>query len=317
MGKYMVKRILSAIPTVFVVMTLVFVLMRVLPGNPVYSMMDTSDMTKEEIDAISEQMGFNDSIFVQYGRYLGGIVTGDWGESYFNNRDVMENIRGRLEPTIMITICSTIITLLIGIPIGIASAIHRNTLLDYSLSTASMICLTIPTFWLGVMMVYFLAFKWHIFPMQGYKTIASSGLWQALYHVAMPSFALGMTHVASVARHTRSSMLGVLNEDYIRTAKAKGLSPFKVNFKHALKNTLSLIATLIAGSVATMLGGSTVVEKVFNIDGVGKLAYDSLLRRDYMQEQAVVLFMAIIFIVVNIILDILYKVIDPRIKFGD
>lgn len=317
MVKYIVKRILTAIPTLFVVLTVVFLLVRILPGNPVYSMMDTSDMTAEEIDAVSEELGFNDPIWEQYIRYLKGIVVGEWGTSYFNGRDVIQNIVDRLEPTILITICATIITLVVGIPIGITSAIHRNSLLDYSLSTVSMIFLTIPTFWLGVMMVYFLALKWRIFPIQGYKPIAQYGLGQALYYVAMPSLALGLTQVASTARHTRSAMLGVLNEDYVRTAKAKGLSPFKINYKHALKNTLSLIATLIAGSIATMLGGSTVAEKVFNIDGIGKLAYDSLLRRDYIQEQAIVVFMALVFICVNIILDIIYKKIDPRINFGD
>lgn len=317
MGKYICKRILSAIPTLFVVLTLVFLLMRVLPGNPIYSMMDTSELTREEIEEIADEMGFNDPIWEQYAKYMAGIVTGNWGTSYFNGRSVIENLINRLEPTILITICSTIITLIIGIPIGIYSAIHRNSILDYLLSSVSMVCLTLPTFWLGVMMIYFLAFKHQIFPVQGYHSIANYGLLEAIYYVAMPSLALGLTHVASIARHTRSSMLGVLNEDYIRTARAKGLPEFRVNFKHALKNTLSLISTLIAGSVATMLGGSTVAEKVFNIEGVGKLAYDSLFCRDYAQEQAVVVFMAVIFIVMNILLDILYKAIDPRVDFGD
>ena len=316
MAKYICKRILSALPTLFVVLILVFLLMRVLPGNPIYSLMDTSDLTTEQIWELSEEMGFNEPWWKQFGSYIAGVLTGNWGNSYFNGKSVLANIAGRMEPTIMITICSTIITLLVGVPIGIVSATHRNSLLDYSLSTVSMVFLTIPTFWLGIMMVYLLAFKLNIFPTQGYHSIAQFGLLDALYHVAMPSIALGLTHVASTARHTRSAMLGVLNEDYIRTARAKGLSERKVQFKHALKNTLSLIMTLVTGSVANMLGGSTVAEKVFNIDGVGKLAYDSLMRRDYAQEQAIVVFMALIFIVMNIITDILYKAIDPRIDFG-
>ncbi len=316
MAKYVFKRILSALPTLFVVLVMVFLLMRVLPGNPIYSLMDTNELTPEEIQEIMEEMGLNEPWWKQFGKYIVGVFTGNWGTSYFNGKSVILNIAGRMEPTILITICSTIITLLVGIPIGIVSATHRNSLLDYSLSSVSMVFLTIPTFWLGIMMVYLLAFKLNIFPTQGYHGIRQYGLLDALYHVAMPSIALGLTHVASTARHTRSAMLGVLNEDYIRNARAKGLSERKVQYKHALKNTISLVLTLITGSVANMLGGSTVAEKVFNIDGVGKLAYDSLLRRDYAQEQAVVVFMALIFIVMNILTDILYKAIDPRIDFG-
>lgn len=317
MAKFICKRILSALPTLFVVLVLVFLLMRVLPGSPIYSLVDTNELTPEELEQLANEMGFNEPWWKQFGSYVIGVLTGNWGRSYFNGRDVLENIARRMEPTVMITICSTVVTLLVGIPIGIASATHRNSLLDYSLSSVSMVFLTIPTFWLGIMMVYLLAFKLHIFPTQGYHGIKQYGLIDALYHVAMPSIALGLTHVASIARHTRSAMLGVLNEDYIRTARAKGLSERKVQFKHALKNTLSLVMTLITGSVASMLGGSTVAEKVFNIDGVGKLAYDSLMRRDYAQEQAIVVFMALIFIVMNILTDILYKAIDPRIDFGD
>lgn len=316
MTKYILKRCLSAVPTLLIVLTLVFFLMRVLPGNPLYSMVDVQDMTPEQLAELAADYGFDAPVWEQYFNYMKGIFTGNWGNSYFNGRGVFENLASRFEPTILITVCSTVITLVIGIPIGIASATHRNTLLDYSLSSLSMVFLTIPTFWLGVMMVYFLAFKLHWFPIQGYQTIARGGLLKALYCVAMPSIALGMTHVASVARQTRSAMLGVLSEDYIRTARAKGLPPLKVNFKHALKNTLSLISTLVAGSIATMLGGSTVVEKVFNIDGVGKLAYDSLMRRDYAQEQAIILFMGLVFIVMNILLDIVYKLLDPRIDFN-
>jgi len=315
MAKFIIRRILSALPTLFVVLVLVFILMRVLPGNPVYSLVDVTDLTPEEIKEISDEMGFNDPLLVQFGRYITGVFTGNWGNSYFNGKNVLSNIFTRLEPTIMITICSTIISLIIGIPIGILSATHRNSLLDYSLSAASMVFLTIPTFWLGIIMVYLFAFKLHWFPTQGYRYIAEHGIIESLYYVAMPSIALGMTHVASIARYTRSAMLGILSEDYIRTARAKGLSERKVKYKHALKNTFSLIMTLVTGSVASMLGGSTVAEKVFNIDGVGKLAYDSLFRRDYAQEQAIVVYMALIFIAMNILTDILYKAIDPRINF--
>jgi len=315
MAKFMLKRILSAVPTLIIVLSLVFILMRVIPGNPLYSMTD-EDTSAEDIKEMSDLLGFNDPIWEQYLRYIGNTLRGDWGKSYFNGLPVFENIRSRLEPTIMITIFSTIITIIIGVPVGVIAATHRNSWLDYSLSSASVVFLTIPSFWLGILMVYFLAFKLGLFPTQGYAYIAKSGFWKALHYVTMPSLTLGLTHVASIARQTRSAMLNVISEDYIRTARAKGFSDRVVYYKHALKNTLSLIFTLIATSIAGMLGGSTIIEKVFNINGVGKLAYESLMRRDYSQEQAIILFMSLIFIGMNIILDILYKLIDPRVDFG-
>lgn len=314
MGKFIFKRVLSAIPTLFIVLTLVFFLMRVIPGNPLYSLVDEG-VSAEELEKLSEKYGFNDPIYTQYFRYLGDVVRGNWGESYFNGLPVFENILSRLEPTVLIAAFSTLITILVGIPIGIVAAQRRNSLLDYALSSFSMIFLTIPIFWLGVMMVYFLAYRWNIFPTQGYVPLGEGGFFKSLYYLAMPCLALGLTQVAGIARYTRSAMLDVVNEDYIRTARAKGLSEPVVQFKHALKNTLSLISTLIAGSVAAMLGGSTVVETVFNINGVGKLAYDSLVRRDYPQEQAIILFMTMVFIVMNILMDIVYKLLDPRVEF--
>lgn len=315
MAKFIFKRILSAIPTLLIVLILVFVLMRMLPGSAVYGMVD-DDVTQEQIEALEEKYGFNDPMHIQFLRYIRDIFTGNWGTSYFNGRGVFENMANRYEPTILIAIFSTIITVIVGVPIGIMGATHRNSLLDYSLTGFSLLFLIMPSFWLAAIMVYVLGFKLQIFPVQGYKFIADAGLGQALYHLALPCLALGMTHVASIARNTRSAMLNVLNEDYIRTARAKGLASGKVQYKHALKNVMSLICTQIFGSIAGMLGGSTVVEKVFNIEGVGKLAYDSLMRRDYSQEQAIVIFMAIIFIVMNILLDIIYKLIDPRVDFG-
>lgn len=316
MTKYIIKRILYALPTLFLVMTIVFFMLHVIGGSPVYSMVDMSDISQEELDALNAKYGFDRPIIVQYADYLKGVITGNWGTSYFDGKDVFQNILDHMEPTILITICSTLITVLIGVPIGIIAATNRNSWLDYTLSTTSMVFLTIPTFWLGVMMVYFLAFKLHLFPTQGYHNIAKYGLKEALSYVAMPSLALGMTHVANIARNTRSSMLDVLGEDYIRTARAKGLPMRKVYFKHALRNVIALIAMLISSSVVGMLGGSTVVENVFNIDGIGKYAYHALLRRDYTQEQAILLFMSIIYVVMNMIMDIIHKMIDPRVDFS-
>lgn len=316
MLKYAIKRILLLIPTLLVVLTLVFCLIRLVGGSPVYSMMEAGEeYTPEQIEELEEEMGFNDPIIVQYVRYLGEILSGNWGNSYFTHKPVFENILDVWEPTILITIFATLITVVIAIPVGILAATHRNSLLDYAVTSLSTASMTIPFFCWGLLLSYFLAYKAGWFPAVGYTPIEKGGFWKALYCVALPSIALGLHHVASLARYTRSSMLDVLNQDYIRTAKAKGLSQGKIYYKHALKNTLSIVATLVANSIASMLGGAVVTERVFNIRGMGTLAVDSLTRRDYSQEQAIVLLTAVICLGVNLVMDIIYKLLDPRIEY--
>lgn len=315
MAKYILKRVLSAIPTLFGIILVVFVLMRVVGGSPAQYMLE-EDATQQEIEELEAQLGLDKPILEQFLIYCKDVLTGNWGKSYFNREPVFNNIMARLEPTILITVCSTIITVCIGIPAGIMAATHRNSPLDYAISTASIGFMSIPNFWMGMMMVYFLGWKLSIFPVQGYHSIAKYGLMEAVLYVAMPSMMLGLSHVAGLARQTRSYMLDVLNEDYIRTARAKGLSVFKIRYKHALKNTLSMVSTMIATSVIAMLGGSTIAETVFNINGIGKFAYDSLMRRDYSQEQAILLYMSLLYIGLNIVMDILYKLIDPRVDFS-
>lgn len=315
MLRFIVKRVLYAIPTILISISIIFVLMLLLPSSPVYSMVDMDEVTTEEITAMEDELGLNDPIYVQYFRYLKQILTGDWGKSYFNERPVFENIKAKLEPTVMITIFSTLITVCIGVPVGIICATRRNSILDYILSSNAVVFMAVPTFWLGLLMIYAFSFKLGWFPIEGYRSIARYGLWEAIRSVTLPAIALGMSHVAAIARQTRSSMLNVLNADYIRTARAKGLSDRIVNYKHALKNTLSLVATLIGAAIGGFLGGSTVIENVFNIQGLGKLGYTSLMRLDYYQEQATILFTIMIYIVINVLLDIIYKLLDPRIEY--
>ena len=315
MGKYVLKRVLSALPTLFGIIVIVFVLMRVVGGSPIQYLVD-EETPQEEIEALEERYGLNEPIWKQFVLYCRDILSGDWGISYFNKQDVFPNIMSRLEPTILLTIMSTLITVGLGIPAGSMMATHRNTIIDYSISITAIIFMCVPAFWLGIMSLYIFGWKLGWFPVQGYHPIAEYGLKDAVYYLLLPSIMLGTHHVSGLARQTRSFMLDVLNEDYIRTAKAKGLSVFKVRYKHALKNTLSMVSTTIATSVIGMLGGSTITEKVFNINGVGKLAYDSLMRRDYSQEQAILIYMSVLYIGMNILMDILYKLIDPRVDFS-
>ena len=315
MIKYAIKRTILLIPTLAVVLTLVFCLMRLIPGSPVYAIIEGEDYSPEEIYQLEEELGFHDPIWQQYLRYAGGILGGDWGESYVSGKPVLQAILDVWEPTILITIMATIVTVVIAIPVGVLSATHRNSLLDYFVTSTSMASMTVPTFCWGLLLCYFIAYKLNLFPILGYEYIEKNGFWNAVYFVALPSISLGLHHVASLARLTRSTMLDVLNQDYIRTAKAKGLPRRKIFYKHALKNTLSIVATSIAYSIASMLGGSAVTERVFGIRGMGTLAVSSLTHRDYSQEQAIVLFTALICLGVNLLLDIFYKILDPRIEY--
>lgn len=315
MAKYVLKRVLSGILTLFIILTLVFFMMRIVGGNPTYYMLDDADITPEEIEYMTHEYGFDRPIIVQYADYLWGILHGDWGQSYFNYVGVFENLKNRWEPTLLIAACSLILMVVIGIPAGIISATHRNSPIDYGLSTGNLLLQTIPAFWLGLMMIYILAFTLHLFPLQGYHNIGTYGIGEALYYVAMPSLALAASYIGGIARQTRSSFLGVMKEDYVRTAKAKGLPRVKILYKHALKNSVSIISSMLSANVAGLVGGSVVVEKVFGIEGIGKLALDSLSRRDYSQQQACVVACALIYIVVNILQDIFYKWLDPRIDF--
>ena len=314
MLKFTIRRILSAIPVTLIVISMVFALMRIIPGDPTIMILG-EDAEPQEYEELRDRMGLNDPLIVQYVRYMKDILTGDWGTSYYNQKPVFENIFSRWEPTILLTIYSTTLAVVIGIPVGVISARKRNSILDYTVTTVSAIGISAPGFWVGLMMVYLFGVQLRWFPVQGYTTIAEGGLAGALYSLTMPAMCLSLSHQATLCRYTRTMMLDVLNNDYIRTGHAKGLSEKVVYYKHALKNAAAPVVTNIGFAIASKLGGSAVIETVFNIPGVGKFAVESLGRRDYDQEQAIILFVSILLIFTNILLDIIYKMLDPRIEF--
>ena len=314
MVKFVIKRIFSAIPVLFIVSTLIFFMIRIIPGDPALQILG-EDADPADVEALREEMGLNDPILVQYYDYLKGIVQGDWGKSLYNNKPVFENIRSRMEPTILLTLYSVTLAVFLGVPIGIIAAKKRNSLADYALTFFSAVGMSAPGFWVGLMMVFYLGVQLRWFPVQGYTYIADGGLKGALYSLTMPALAYTISHVSSLARYTRTMMLDVINNDYVRTARAKGLKEQIVYYKHALKNALAPVVTNIGFSIAGLLGGATIAETVFNINGMGKLAYDSLMRRDYTQQQANLLFTTILLLATNILLDIVYKMLDPRIEF--
>ena len=314
MGKFIIKRFLSAIPVMLIILVLVFSLMRMVPGNPMYTIQADANMTEEELFMLQEKYGLNGTIFEQFWVFIKRAAVGDWGTSYFNGQPVFSNIFARMEPTILITLMSTTIVLILGVPMGMYCATHHNSKLDMLISSTSMLFTIVPSFCFGVGLLYVFAFKLQWFPLYGYQYIEKVGLWTSMRHVFLPSLSIGLSGMASYARHTRAQMLDVLGSDYIRTARAKGLGNNKVNYRHALRNVLSYMITMVSGTITVNLGGATVLEKVFNIQGVGLLSYSSLFGKDYPQEQAILIFFAAIFVFMNIFLDIIYKVLDPRIE---
>lgn len=316
-GKFIIKRILSAIPTLLLALTLIFLMIRAIPGNPLYALVGMSEtVQQEDIDRMAERVGLSGTIFEQYVNYMKDVFTGDWGDSYFFGQPVFNALFSRIEPTLMLTWMSLLVNILIGVPLGIIGATHKNKLADYASSTFSVIFMCIPNFCLGIFLSYLFAFKLQWFPLSNYTKIADGGFWQACYSLVLPSFSIGMCNVANTARFTRAQMLAVLDRDYIRTARAKGLSEFKVRYVHALKNAFSTVLTIVSFSILGCLGGAIVVETVFNINGIGALVSTSLSRRDYPLVQADVILMTALFIVANIIVDICYKLLDPRVELS-
>ena len=315
MLKYTLKRILSAIPVLLIVVFITFFLMRMLPGDVAVLILGR-DAPPGDLEILRETLGLNKPLPVQFVEYIQDLLRGDWGTSMYNNLPVFENTRNSLEPTVLIMILSILISVIIGIPVGIISAVKRNSVLDYLLMTVSVFGLSIPVFWSGIMLAYYVGTLWGVLPNMNYYPIAEVGLLQSIRYVILPSVALGFQSVASIAGYTRSTMLDVLGDDYIRTARAKGLAERVVLYQHALKNAMSPVITHIGTNIASLMGGACVIETVFGINGMGKLAYDSLIRRDYTQVQAIILVVALVYIVVNLVVDLLYKVFDPRVELN-
>lgn len=316
MGKFILKRVLSAIPTLFLTLTLVFFLIRAIPGDPLYAMVGADQVDQNTYEAMAERYGLNGSDFEQYVRYLGNVVTGDWGYSFFMGKPVFECILDRIEPTLMLSLMSLIVSVVIGIPLGVIGATHENRLTDYVTSSVSVVFLCIPNFILALSLIYVFGYLLEWFPISNYYQIERYGFGQALLSMVLPALSVGLPNAANVARFTRTSMISVLKRDYIRTAQAKGLTLGRVRYVHALKNSLGTVITILSGALVGTLGGSIIVETCFSIHGIGEMVNKGLSQRDYPLAQAALLVMTMLLIVVNILLDIGYKLLDPRVELN-
>ena len=312
MWSLILRRLLVAIPTLFLVMVFVFILQRLLPGDPLL-VMAGEERDPAVLETLRKHYGFDRSLPVQFLIWLREVATGNFGASLRTGTPVAELIGQTLPVTIQLAVASLIIALLIGIPTGVLSAVKKGTWLDYVANAISLSGLSIPNFWLGIILILFVSVNLRWLPASGFVSVFDDPV-EAFRTTIMPAFVLGTGLAATLMRHTRSAMLEVLRLDYVRTARAKGLLESKVILKHALRNALVPIVTLSTLLFGQLLAGAVLTEQVFTIPGFGKLIVDAVFNRDYGVVQGVVLCTAVAFILMNLIADVLYIVINPRLR---
>ncbi len=310
MIRYILIRLLHTIPVMFGVTFLTFLLLSFAPSDPVtmkYINMGVSG-DAQVMEAEREALGLNDPILVRYGRWLKNALQGDFGESVSHNHSVREEMLKRLPRTILLAVWSLILTVVFAIPLGILSAVYKNRAADYIIRFLSFIGVSMPSFWLGMLLIYFFSIRLGLLPsISGNNAIG----------LIMPAVTLSVWMTATYIRRLRANILEEINKEYVIGLLSKGIPQWKVNLKHVLPNALLSVITMFGMSVGSILGGATIVETVFSYQGVGKMAADAVTARDYNLMQAYVVWMALIFVLVNLIVDILYRFLDPRIRLGE
>lgn len=312
MYSYIAKRLLVAIPTLLIISIFVFSLQKLLPGDPVLAMAG-EERDPQVIEYLREKYRLNDPVPVQYAHWLGSALQGDLGISLRTNLPVLTLVGQKLPVTIQLAIMSMIFAFAIGIPMGILAAVKKNTVLDYVANVVALSGLSIPNFWLGIMLILLISVNLGWLPASGYRPFFDDPL-NSIKTMLMPAFVLGNALAATLMRHTRSAMLSVLSADYIRTARAKGLSERSVVLEHSFRNAVLPIVTLSALLFGELLAGAVLTEQIFTIPGFGKLIVDAVFTRDYAVVQGVVLCTAVGFILMNLLADILYVVLNPRMR---
>lgn len=313
MAVYALRRLLQAIPALFIVVTIIFILTHVVPGDPVGILLGPfADL--DRIAETRERMGLDRPVVIQYVDWLAHAVRGDFGDSFFLDRSVAQAIRETFPVTLSLAVLSITLTILLAVPLGIISALKRNSLTAHATTIFSVLGISIPDFWLGFLLIMLFAVKLGWLPTFGYKPL-SEGFLTWLRYLALPVLTISLAQMALVARMTRAGMLEVLEKDYMRTARAKGLSTARVILVHALRNAFVSILTVIGLSFAISLGGALIVETVFALPGMGRLVVAAATRRDYPVIQGVVIYLALVYMLVNFLIDIAYGWVNPRIRY--
>jgi len=310
---FLARRVLATVPVLLIVAVLVFLLLRLTPGDPAAIMAGDAAST-EQIARIRSGLGLDRPILVQFGIWFGNLLTGDLGESFYYKAKVATLIGQRLEPTLSLAALTIVIAVLVAVPLGILAAWRFGGWLDRALMGFSVMGFSVPVFVLAYILIWLVSLKLGWLPVQGYQRLADgAGPW--LYHLALPSITLSVLYIALIARVTRASMMEALGEDYIRTARAKGLPEARVLVRHALANAAIPIVTVIGIGIALLIGGVVVTESVYAIPGLGRLTVDAVLARDFPTVQGLILFFSFVYVLVNLLVDLSYVFLDPRIRY--
>ena len=313
MYTFIARRLLSTIPVLLIVAVLVFLMLRLTPGDPA-AILAGDAANAEQIAAIRAGLGLDRSIPVQFGIWFGNMLQGELGQSFFYKTQVTQLIGQRIEPTLALATLTILIAVLVSVPLGVVAAWRFGGWFDRALMGFSVMGFSIPVFVLAYILIWILSLKLGWFPVQGYRRLAE-GFWPFLYHLILPAITLSVIYIALIARVTRASVLEALGEDYIRTARAKGLPESRVLVRHALANAAVPIATVIGIGVALLIGGVVVTESVYAIPGLGRLTVDAVLARDFPTIQAVILLFSFAYVLVNLLVDLSYVFFDPRIRY--
>lgn len=302
------------IPVMVIVALFVFLMLRLSPGDPA-AVIAGDYATAEDVQRIREQLGLSEPIVVQFTRWLGQLAQGDLGTSIFSNKPVSQLIAQRIEPTMFLALTTIVFSVLVAVPLGTIAAYRAGSWIDRVVMLFSVGGFSVPVFVLGYLLIYVLSLKLRWLPVQGYKSPFTEGIGPFFAHITLPTLTLSVIFIALIARMTRASVIEVLEEDYVRTARAKGQSELKVLMRHALRNAAVPIITVIGIGIALLIGGVVVTESVYNIPGLGRLVLDAVLARDYPIIQGLILFFSFIYIVLNLLIDLSYSLLDPRIRY--
>jgi peptide/nickel transport system permease protein len=310
---YIVRRILATIPVVTVVAVFVFLLLRLTGGDPA-AIIAGDSATTQQVAEIRVKLGLERPIVEQFVIWVGRILRGDFGESFFFKKQVAELIRDRLEPTAALAVCTLLLAVAVAVPLGVVAAAMRGTWIDRAVMGFAVLGFSVPVFVIGYLLIYLFAIQLAWLPVQGYQRLAE-GFWGFLERLILPSVTLAVIYVALIARITRTSVLEVLGADHVRTARAKGLGEGAVLLRHVLRNAAVPIVTVIGLGVALLIGGVVVTESVYGIPGLGRLTVDAVLARDYPTVQAVILLFSVAYVLINLLVDLTYTFLDPRIRY--
>ncbi|KAB2703030.1 MULTISPECIES: ABC transporter permease [Brucella] len=313
MAVYLIKRILALVPVLLLVSIFVFLLLRLTPGDPA-AILAGDTATTEQLERIREAMGLNEPILTQYFTWMGNMLQGDLGVSLISGVPVMDMVSQRIGPTISIAVLTIIIAVLVAIPMGVVAAWRHRSWIDYLVMSFSVLGFSVPVFLVGYVLLLIFSVNLGWLPVQGFKPI-SSGFGGFMERAILPSLTLASIYIALIARMTRAAMLDVLGEDYIRTARAKGVSDRRLLFVHALKNAAVPVVTIVGTGFALLISGVVVTESIFNIPGIGRLTVDAVLARDYPVIQAMILLTSALYVFVNLLIDLSYTLFDPRIRY--